>query len=148
MLASAFVKTSQIYKSHSKAIQTQTDPEKGVRNDGDNDKIDEPESGSGKIGDPKEGTVDVVDFDVGICWLKDPVLLIGSLIKLDPPPESCKLFTMNVFIDPEIDRNEEEDKNEIQEFKIREEEIPFSIRVKNYKVMTSALPSNKMPICL
>ena len=148
MLASAFVKAGKIYKSHAKAIQAQTNPEKRVRYDGNHNEINEPKGCSGKIGDPKEGTVDVVDFDIGICRLKDPMLLIGGLIKLDPPPQSCKLFAMNVFIDPEIDRNQEEDKNEIQEFKIREDEIPFSIRHKNYKVMTSALPSSKMPICL
>jgi hypothetical protein len=58
------------------------------------------------------------------------------------------LLSLDILIDPEVNGNQESDKNEIQEFKIGEDEIPFSIRVKNYKVMTSALPNIKIPICL
>ena len=55
---------------------------------------------------------------------------------------------MDIFIDPEINRNQESDENKVQEFKIGEDEIPFSIRVKNYNVMTSAFPNIKMLMCL
>ena len=148
MMAFAFVKASQVDEGDSKGKQAEAGPEKGIRYYGDYYQIYKPKGCGCDIGDPEKSAVDVIDFYVWVCWLKDPFLLPRILIQLNPPSQSSKLFAVDIFIDPEINRNQEGDKDKVQEFKIGEDEIPFSIRVKNYKVMTMAFPNTKIPICL
>ena len=103
VFSSAFIETNQINEGNSEAEQTQPHPEKRVSYDCDDNQVDEPEGCSYKVGYPEKTVVDIIDFNIGVCWLKNPLLLLWILIEFYPPPQPCKLLAVDVLIDPEID---------------------------------------------
>ena len=113
MFSTAFVKTYEVYEVGSEAKKTQADPEERIRDNENDNEVDEPEERRAEICYPEKAIVYVVNVDIGVSGLEDPLFFLWNLIKFDPPPQPCKLFAEDIFIDPEIDGNEQSDKNKI-----------------------------------
>lgn len=76
MFSSAFVKTNQVYQIGSEAKEAETDPKEGVGGDEDDYEVYEPEKGGKEVGDPEEAIIEVMNFDIGVCGLKNPLFFL------------------------------------------------------------------------
>ncbi len=76
MFSATFVKTNYVYQIGSEAKEAETYPKEGVSGDEDYYEVYEPEKRGTEVGDPEEAIIEVMNFDIRVCGLKNPLFFL------------------------------------------------------------------------